>query len=134
ATSGVRSFALRPRGASFELTDSRQFAWGLAATDVDFGPDNAMYISDWVEGWDKPMKGRIYRVTHGDPSPAGAEVKRLLAEGMDQRGRDELARLLSHPDMRIRQEAQFALAKKGGESLAVLARLARGEGVENPLA
>ena len=67
---------------------SEQFVWSALATDVDFGPDGALYFCDWVEGWDKPNKGRIYRVL--DPSrrddPQVREVKTLLAEGMD-RGR-----------------------------------------------
>ncbi len=81
----------------------------------DFGPDGALYFSDWVEGWDKPNKGRIDRVF--DPSrvsdPKVREVRTLLAEGMDHRPNDELARLLAHPDMRVRQEAQFELAARG---------------------
>ena len=30
----------------------RQFVWSVLATDVDFGPDGALYFSDWVEGWE----------------------------------------------------------------------------------
>src|SRR5205085_5854834 len=60
--SGIRSFAVKPKGAGFELVDSHQFAWGVLATDVDFAPAGALYISDWVEGWDLPGKGRIHRV------------------------------------------------------------------------
>ena len=85
--SGIRTFAVKPKGASFELVDSQQFVWCMLATDVDFGPDGALYFSDWVEGWDKPNKGRIYRVL--DPArrddPAVREVKRWLAEGMEKR-------------------------------------------------
>jgi quinoprotein glucose dehydrogenase len=113
--SGIRSFAMRPKGASFELVDAKQFVWNTLATDVDFAPDGALYFSDWVEGWDKPNKGRIDRVF--DPSkladPTVREVRALLAEGMDNRPNDELARLLGHPDMRVRQEAQFELAARG---------------------
>ena len=68
-SSGIRSFALEPEGASFKLVDSKQFVWSVLATDVDFGPDGALYFSDWVEGWDKPNKGRIYRLL--DPSRRG---------------------------------------------------------------
>ncbi len=60
--SGIRSFALKPRGASFELVDSQQFVWSTLATDADFGPDGALYFTDWVEGWGKTGKGRLYRV------------------------------------------------------------------------
>ena len=100
--SGIRTLTLRPKGASFELADSKQFVWSVLATDADFGPDGALYFSDWVEGWNKPNKGRLYRVL--DPSRRGdprvREVKTLLAEGMANRSTDELARLLAHPDMR----------------------------------
>ena len=123
--SGIRSFALRPKGASFELADSQQFVWSVLATDADFGPDGALYFCDWVEGWDKPNKGRLYRVL--DPSRRGdasvGEVKTMLAEGMENRSTDELVRLLAHPDMRVRQEAQFELATRGEEGSRAFAQV-----------
>ncbi|HWE37730.1 MAG TPA: PVC-type heme-binding CxxCH protein [Isosphaeraceae bacterium] len=128
--SGVRSLALKPKGASFEVVESEQFLWGVLATDVDFGPDGALYVLDWVEGWSKPNKGRIYRVA--DPAKeqdaAVAEVHRLIAEGMADRPLDDLAKLLAHADQRVRQEAQFALASKGPEAVATLARVAGSKG------
>ena len=44
---------------------------------------------------------------------------------MDQRRLDELATLLAHPDMRVRQEAQFALAGRGPEAIATLRQVAQ---------
>ena len=128
--SGIRSFALRPKGASFELVDSKQFVWSTLATDVDFGPDGALYFCDWVEGWEKPNKGRIYRVL--DPSrtrrSAGSrKSRRCWPRGWTHRPNDELARLLAHPDMRVRQEAQFALAARGEVWLAASAKGRRGD-------
>lgn len=121
--SGVRSFALKPKGASFEVVDQEQFIWSILATDVDFGTDGSMYVLDWVQGWDKTAKGRLYRVF--DPTKEKdatlAEVRRLLAEGFNQRPINELAQLLAHADMRIRQEAQFALVEKGAEGKQALA-------------
>ena len=38
-------------------------------------------------------------------------MKKLLAEGFTKRPATELAKLLEHADMRVRQEAQFALAE-----------------------
>ncbi len=112
--SGILSFALRPKGAAFELFDQQHFLWNILATDVEVGVDSALYALDWVTGWGKTGKGRIYRVS--DPvHQADAlviETKRLLAEGMRQRSARELAQLLAHPDQRIRQEAQFALAER----------------------
>ena len=124
--SGIRTFSLQPKGASFQLVNPRQFVWSVLATDADFGPDGALYFSDWVEGWEMTKKGRIYRVL--DPSrrndPHVREVKMLLAQGMASRPADALAGLLAHADMRIRQEAQFELAGRGEEGWKVLARIA----------
>jgi quinoprotein glucose dehydrogenase len=128
--SGVRSFAVRPRGASFEMVDAEQFLWGIEATDVDFGPDGALYVSDWVEGWRLTMKGRVFKVL--DPARVGSApvrgVKDLIAEGMEGRGLDALAGLLSHADQRVRQEAQFALAARGGAAIATLRSVAAQSG------
>jgi quinoprotein glucose dehydrogenase len=112
--SGVHTFALKPKGASFEMVDRQQFAWGLLATDCDFGPDGGFYISDWVDGWGLPGKGRIFKLADPDrlDDSAVADVKRLLAEGFARRPTDELVKLLGHADMRVRQEAQFALADR----------------------
>ncbi len=84
----------------------------MLATDVDFGPDGGLYFCDWVEGWNKPNKGRIYRV--GDPARRSdsqvREVRAIIKEGMAARSLENLAGLLAHSDMRVRQEAQFELA------------------------
>jgi quinoprotein glucose dehydrogenase len=89
--------------------------------------DGALYLTDWVDGWSMPKKGRIYKVF--DPAaakdPVVQGVKKLMAEGMTQRPVAELARLLEHPDMRVRQEAQFALAEKGREAVPALTETAR---------
>jgi quinoprotein glucose dehydrogenase len=115
--SGIRSFANKPKGASFELVDSEQFVWSVLATDVDFGPDGSMYISDWVNGWEKPGKGRIWKVTSQETDPNVAEVKKLLAEGMTKRSEEELAKLLGHADQRVRLEAQYEFAERALERL-----------------
>ncbi|MGQ0637012.1 MAG: PVC-type heme-binding CxxCH protein [Planctomycetaceae bacterium] len=137
--SGIRSFAVKPKGAGFELIEPEQFAWSLLATDVDFGPDGAMYVSDWVEGWDGAGKGRLYRIAAD--SLAGdamaAEARRLIGEGFSQRSSYGLSSLLAHPNMMVRIEAQFALASKGADGQEKLAeaaaanpsRLARFHGV-----
>jgi quinoprotein glucose dehydrogenase len=83
----------------------------VLATDVEIGPDGGLYVSDWLEGWNKTGKGRIWRFADNEKlaSPAVQEVKRLLAEDLTKRPAAELAGLLGHADRRVRQEAQFAL-------------------------
>lgn len=129
--SGVRSLALKPKGASFEMVDTQEFLWHILATDVDWAPDGSLCVADWVDGWGGCGKGRIYKLydstKQNDPTVLG--VKRLIGEGMTARPVAELIGLLSHPDMRIRQEAQFelaarALAGKANEIVPQLVALA----------
>jgi len=130
ANSGVRSFAVKPKGASFELIDSEEFAWSILATDVDFGPDCAMYIADWVETWEGTGKGRIYRLSDpaAESDAAAREVKTLLADGFANRSNEDLVGLLSHPHYQVRLEAQFALADRGEVVAPRLARFATNPG------
>jgi quinoprotein glucose dehydrogenase len=114
ANSGVRTFSLIPKGASFELVNGEEFIWSILATDVDFGPDGSVYVSDWVDGWDGTGKGRIYRFQDErlGKSPLVKEVQTLLKQGFDDRSIDELVKLLAHVDYRIRLRAQLGLARK----------------------
>src|SRR5262245_52678409 len=125
--SGVWSFAVKPKGAAFEIADAHQFVWSVLATDCGFGPDGAFYISDWVQGWDLTGKGRIWKVTDPDniKKPAVAEAKKLLAEGFDHRKTEELVKLLGHAHQQVRLEAQFALAAKGKLAIEPLAEVAK---------
>jgi quinoprotein glucose dehydrogenase len=125
-TSGVRSVKLKPKGASFELAEQTEFFWGVLATDCDFGPDGALYVSDWHEGWNKPGKGRLYRLVNPEyqGSALQKEVQKLLADDLTKRPVEELVKLLGHADQRVRQEAQFALVSKGGNSIVRLGEIA----------
>ncbi len=51
ANSAIRMFKMEPDGATFKLTKYEPFVENVLATDCDFGPDGAFYISDWVDGW-----------------------------------------------------------------------------------
>ncbi len=115
AMSGIRSFAVKPKGASFELTDSHEFIWSILATDVDFGYDGSLYVSDWVNGWNGLGKGRIYRFTDTEHAKAAVQAHsaEIMKAGFAERSVETLVKLLEHPDQRIRTEAQFALVDRG---------------------
>lgn len=114
AASVVHEIALEPAGAWHRLKERRDFLKGVLTTDVEFGPDGALYVLDWVEGWSGVDKGRIFKFTSADADvPKQTEVRTLLAAGMAHRADGELEKLLGHEDQRIRQAAQFALAAKG---------------------
>lgn len=125
ANSGIRSFRVQPKGATFELVDAEESIWRVLATDVDFGPDGAIYLSDWVNGWGGEGKGRIYKFASTDAAvrATAAETQKLLSEGFANRPDAELTKLLGHADRRVRQESQFALvAHKANTELAAVAK------------
>jgi len=135
---GVRSFALKPKGASYTvenpsdiLQDNQaknmtgKLLWGLYPSDVQFSTDGGAYVLDWVQGWEKTGKGRIYRVHDPavDASPLVLETKQLLADGLGKRDDSELAKLLGHADQRVRYAAQFELVKRGDPTVLAQATL-----------
>lgn len=117
---GIESFAVQPAGASFEIVDYHDFWKPMQATDVDFGYDGKMYVSDFVGlDWGGASKGgRIYMAWHEEhiKSPEIIETTKLFREGFDQQMPAELARLLGHADQRVRLRAQYALASLGDKS------------------
>jgi quinoprotein glucose dehydrogenase len=125
-TSGVFMFKHQPDGAAYKVVEQDEFIWDVLPTDIDFGYDGGAYLTDWVTGWGMTGKGRIYRAY--DPGIAKSavvlETKKLMAEGFDKRGEADLEKLLEHPDMRVRQEAQFELAARGKDSIETFARTA----------
>jgi len=76
-------------------------------------------VLDWVSGWNKTGKGRIYRVR--TPQMANDMALRsganLLASNLAERSPAELRALLSHADRRVRQAAQFALVDLGASEV-----------------
>ncbi len=117
ANSGIWSFSMEPEGAGMKMTDARQFAWGIAATDVEYSFDGRVFISDFVTGWKSHDDGRLVSLEAGENTYRAEEARetsRIIAEGFDQREPVELAKLLAHADSRVRLRAQVALTRKPG--------------------
>jgi quinoprotein glucose dehydrogenase len=127
-SSGIQEFALEKKGASFKLASSAHFVWGLLATDCDFAPDGALYFTDWVEGWNKTGKGRLYRVfdAKSRSSESARETQRILREGFDRRASEELLVLLAHADQRVRLAAELEIAARGPNYFRDLYAIASG--------
>ncbi len=123
----IWDIAMKPKGAGYELVEKKPFLKNTLVTDCDFGPDGALYFSDWVSGWGQTGKGRIYRAF--DPRLAQSkdvlDVKRLLNEGLSKRAEPELEGLLSHKDLRIRLRAELELAHRGPKGFEALRRAAQ---------
>lgn len=113
AGSGVTSFRMRPKGAGFESFDGEMTFKGILPTDVEIGPDGAVWIADWVEGWGGAGKGRLWRFRPKDQNlPVVEEVRSLLAGDWSKLDEVRLVELLGHADRRLRCEAQWELARR----------------------
>ncbi|MEY3025946.1 MAG: Quinoprotein glucose dehydrogenase precursor [Planctomycetota bacterium] len=125
--SRILALAVEPVGAGFKVVDEHPFVENVLPTDVDFGYDGKVYMTDWGGGWNSGDKGELYAVWDAEriSDPRIAEVTRLFAEGFAHRDADELAALLDHADRRVRQRAQFTLAARGRETTALLGDIAQ---------
>lgn len=130
----VHEISVQPKGAFF-TAKAREWVKGVLTTDVEFGNDGSLYVLDWVASWGGVGKGRIYKFT--DPA-ANVELQKetetLIRDGMAKRPVEEMAKLLGHADMRVRQAAQFELANRGAASAQILAKAAGDTAAANPLA
>ena len=53
----IRAFRLRPEGAGFALASDRVVLQGILTVGLAFGPDGALYLADWIRGWDSKGEG-----------------------------------------------------------------------------
>lgn len=119
ARSPIWSFGLKAKGASFILDGEKNILNGILPTGIRFGPDGALYIADWINGWDTKNYGRVWRMDvtddKNDLKAIRLETKRLMQLNYESQKEDLLFSLLSNEDMRIRLKAQFELAKRGSK-------------------
>lgn len=124
--SGVRHFAVRTKGAGFEFIDHGWFIQNVLVTDVDFGYDGKIYLTDWVDGWDGPGKGRVYTFAHPEHAAAASEAAKIMAGGFKGLSNEQLVKLCEHADRRIRTRAQLQLVNNS--AISELLSLAKGPG------
>ncbi|MFM9169381.1 MAG: HEAT repeat domain-containing protein, partial [Phycisphaerales bacterium] len=129
--SQVRSFAVEPEGAGYKVVDAHEFVNEVLCTDVDFGWDGRMYVSDWAgDGWFSDHTGELYAVW--DPARAeDADVqgaRNLVEQGTASQSDDLLFQYLAHPDIRLRQRAHLELAARGAKTTVALAAVAGDQG------
>ena len=114
ANARIYAFTLKEDGAGFALDSDKVLLRGILTVGMKIGPDGALYLTDWVTGWDSKNRGRLWKVD----APAAAEtavrkeVRGLLLEDFAKRTAADLSGLLRHMDMRVRQRAQFELARR----------------------
>ncbi|MDH3648503.1 MAG: HEAT repeat domain-containing protein [Saprospiraceae bacterium] len=120
ARSNLHAFQLEPKGATFEFVRDEKILNGVLATGIDFGPDGAMYVADWIDGWNTKDYGRIWKldVIDGEKHPLRSETQSYLIADFGERSTPDLGILLAHTDMRVRLKAQFELVNRGDEGAA----------------
>ncbi|MBC8421588.1 PQQ-dependent sugar dehydrogenase, partial [bacterium] len=109
--SNVLSFEIKPDGAHFTMVDLHPFVENVLCTDVDFGYNGKMVISDWGEGWKGNYEGRLYSVWDEKHVSEG-DVSAIFENGFATRTKDDLKGMLSHTDRRVRLRAQIELANR----------------------
>ena len=128
----LETWSVENDGAGFKTVDHHVFMEGAGNTDVEFGPDGRMYLSCFNNnGWYKEDIGNVYALYNEDAlkDTVVLETHDLLLQNFDDKAPDALDSLLEHKDLRVRQRAQFALAKKANaEARATLESAARESG------
>ncbi len=122
STARVYAFKLEEKGAGFAMGPEQTLLKGILAVGLRIGPDGALYVTDWISGWDSKNKGRIWKLDTPETAHSAIrkDVRSLLGDDFTKGATPEIAALLSHADMRVRQKAQFDLVRRG-ESAALLA-------------
>ena len=124
AQSGIHSFKLKPKGATFELAETSKIVGGVLATGLDFGPDGSIYVADWIDGWVNKGYGRIWKLDdeEGREWTERKKTQSILSENLRERDLEYLDGLLKYPDLRVRQNAQFELVERGKKGAEILER------------
>jgi quinoprotein glucose dehydrogenase len=111
--SAVIGFRMEPDGAGFKVERIENFVSGMLNTDIEFGYDGKAYVSDYVGSWPTHGFGSIYTFHDAKElaKPETKQVRGLFAGGFGKMKPEQLAKLLRHPDMRVRLRAQLVLAE-----------------------
>ena len=93
STARVYAFKLDEKGAGFTMGPEQTLLKGILAVGLRIGPDGALYVTDWIQGWDSKNKGPHLEARHaGDRRQRRAQgrpvdARRGLREGGDAGGR-----------------------------------------------
>ena len=66
----IYGFRMKEDGAGLAYEDEKLLLRGVLAIGLRFGPEGAMYVTDWMTGWNSKDKGRIWKLDA--PAVAGS--------------------------------------------------------------
>ncbi len=110
----MNALRLVQEGSAWRLAEDVRVSSGIMGVGMSWGPDGALYYTDWESGYELNGKGAVWRadVAAAQRHPLREEVRNLLAAGFKALPEPRLAELLSHPDQRVRCGAQWELADR----------------------
>ena len=76
--SGILAIQNKTKGAHYEVEKTNKVIWNSLITDVEFGYDGNIYVSDWVNGWGMTGKGRIYRISSNEKDKEADIVRKIF--------------------------------------------------------
>jgi putative membrane-bound dehydrogenase-like protein len=126
----ITTFKNQKNGASFLSTKPETFLRGVIVTDIDFGPDGRFYISEFnFGGWGNSNEGAVYALdlkdTPTELAKQNKQFNKILIADYAAKSVQELGKLLAIDHQRIRQQAQFELAKRGHQGFVQFDTLAQ---------
>ena len=113
ARSMLHAFRVEPNGASYKVAEEFEVVKGIASTGVAWGIDGCLYVTDWLDGYDKKPIGRVWKLDVSEyPNPQRGETQRLMEVDFSNYKSEDLQEVLNYEDMRVRMKAQYELAKR----------------------
>lgn len=108
------AFQTKPKGAGFEMINSRLISKGNALIGWNFAPDGALYAVDWAGGYPLNQTGAIWKMDVKDSQkhPLREQTESLIGDDFAALNQSKLFDLLGWPDQRVRLKAQFELVKR----------------------
>lgn len=123
--SHIWSFDLKPKGASFDFNSEEDVVKGILPTGIRFGPEGALYASDWIFGWDTKNYGRIWKIDvdekENDLKAEREQTKKYIQQDYAKLSLTQLYELLFYADQRVRFKAQYELASRKAKEIFIQA-------------
>jgi quinoprotein glucose dehydrogenase len=119
----ITAFRVKQKGAAFEMIDEKVIAKGKVLTGLAFSPNGALYAGSCLGYPNYPAtNGFVLKidVEKSDLAVLRKETAAILAKGFKNLSEAQLAKNLSHQDLRVRRDSQFELVKRGSSGQKVL--------------
>lgn len=114
--STIHAFRPTPSGAGYVVSDHVEYYKGVTVTDIVWGYDGRLYMSDWGGGWEPNPNGTVLVVENAgarqEQDGVIKEIKGLFDAGFEQVPDPALLGFLGHRDQRVRLAAQYELARR----------------------